>query len=115
MSQPPAGVIANADTYRFQALALLVSKNLAGAQTAIAVVSNRLNKLWRCFDVDALRAAGSDETNLRDVRRVCAMAKQVEGLIAGGVRHIHVFTLNDAGMTEDLCRQLGLGANAKAP
>jgi len=35
------------------------------------------------------------------------LTAQVEGLIAGGVKHIHVFTLNDAGMTEELCRRLG--------
>ena len=40
------------------------------------------------------------------------LAKQVEGLIAGGVKHIHVFTLNDAAMTEELCRGVGLGAGA---
>jgi len=40
------------------------------------------------------------------------LATQVEGLIAGGASHIHVFTLNDAGMTEELCRRLGLGRAA---
>ena len=40
------------------------------------------------------------------------LAKQVEGLIAGGCKQIHVFTLNDAAMTEELCRGVGLGAGA---
>lgn len=42
------------------------------------------------------------------------IAAQVEGLIAGGVRHIHVFTLNEASMTEELCARLGLGKAEKA-
>jgi methylenetetrahydrofolate reductase (NADPH) len=40
------------------------------------------------------------------------LVKQVEGLIAGGVEHVHVFTLNDAEMTEHLCRALALGGAA---
>ncbi len=55
-------------------------------------------------------------TDPLEARKVASavLAEQVEGLIAGGCQHIHVFTLNDAGMTEDLCRRLGLGAVAKA-
>ena len=34
------------------------------------------------------------------------LATQVEGLLASGVKHVHVFTLNDAGMTEELCRRV---------
>ena len=34
---------------------------------------------------------------------------QIEGVIAGGAKHIHVFTLNDAVMTEELCGRVGLG------
>ena len=45
---------------------------------------------------------------------VDVLVKQVEGLIAGGARHIHVFTLNDAEMCENLCRTLGIGGVAKA-
>ena len=55
-------------------------------------------------------------TSPDEARKIAAdvLAKQVQGLIAGGSRHIHVFTLNDAGMTEDLCSALGLGAKARA-
>ena len=47
-----------------------------------------------------------------DGRRIAmdVMTKQVEGLLAGGAKHIHVFTLNDAAMTEELCGRLGLGS-----
>ena len=37
------------------------------------------------------------------------LSAQVKGLLAGGVKHVHVFTLNDAGMTEELCQRVGLG------
>ena len=36
--------------------------------------------------------------------------RQIEGLIAGGAKHIHIFTLNDAEMTEAVCRTLCLGS-----
>ena len=51
-------------------------------------------------------------TSPEDKRKVGldVMVKQVEGLIAGGSKHIHVFTLNEASMSEDLCKALGLGA-----
>ena len=42
------------------------------------------------------------------------LTKQVEDLIAGGARHIHVFTLNDAEMCEHLCRTLRIGGVARA-
>ena len=51
-----------------------------------------------------------------DAKKVSAdvLTRQVEGLIAGGARHIHVFTLNDAEMCEHLCHTLGLGGVARA-
>jgi methylenetetrahydrofolate reductase (NADPH) len=60
------------------------------------------------------RFAGVTEAG--EARKIASdvLAKQVEGLIAGGVKHVHIFTLNDAGMTEDLCRNVGLGAKLKA-
>ncbi len=53
----------------------------------------------------------SGVTGAEETRKVACelLARQVEGLIAGGCKHIHVFTLNDAGMTEDLCKTVGLG------
>ena len=46
-----------------------------------------------------------------DSRKIAldVLTVQVEGLIAGGAQHIHVFTLNDSGMTEEMCGRLGLG------
>ena len=35
--------------------------------------------------------------------------RQIEGLIAGGVEHVHVFTLNDAEYSEAACAALRLG------
>ena len=37
------------------------------------------------------------------------LLEQVRKLIKGGARHIHVFTLNEAGMSERLCSELRLG------
>ena len=39
--------------------------------------------------------------------------RQIEGLIAGGAPHVHLFTLNDAEMPEAACRALGLGGAAQ--
>ncbi len=46
-----------------------------------------------------------------DQRRVSeeVLLAQVEDLLANGVSHIHVFTLNEAGFSELLCRSFGLG------
>lgn len=46
-----------------------------------------------------------------DSRKIAldVLTVQVESLIAGGAQHIHVFTLNDSGMTEEICGRLGLG------
>ncbi len=50
--------------------------------------------------------------NPEDQRRVSeeVFLRQVEDLLANGVDHIHVFTLNEAGFSEMLCRDLPLGA-----
>ena len=47
-------------------------------------------------------------TTLEESRKIAmdVMTAQVEGLIKGGVKYVHVFTLNDAGMTEELCKRV---------
>jgi methylenetetrahydrofolate reductase (NADPH) len=48
-----------------------------------------------------------------DRRRISeeVLLAQVEDLLANGVAHIHVFTLNEAGFSELICRSLPLGGS----
>jgi methylenetetrahydrofolate reductase (NADPH) len=60
---------------------------------------------------DWLHARFAGVTDAAEAKKIASdvLAKQVEGLMAGGCEHIHVFTLNDWAMTEELCRATGLG------
>jgi methylenetetrahydrofolate reductase (NADPH) len=52
-----------------------------------------------------------------DQRKVAeeVFVSQIEGLVAGGVDHLHIFTLNEAEMTGLACRTLGREAEGAAP
>lgn len=58
-------------------------------------------------------AQGFENAAARGAERLYALAQATQladRLVAGGVGHLHVYTLNSAGLTGDLCRALGLRA-----
>lgn len=52
--------------------------------------------------------ANADEQGMTETLSRALCAEQIEGLLAEGVEHVHVYTLNNPDLTYDICRALGV-------